>query len=332
MSSSFSVAMCTYNGARFVAEQLESVAGQTRPPGELVVCDDRSTDGTREAVERFAARAPFPVRLFVNDENLGSTQNFGRAVSLCRGDLIALCDQDDVWLPAKLERIEARFAARPSVGFVFTDAELVDEELRPTGRRLWENIGFGEAEKRLVRRGRALDLLLPGWHVTGATMAFRARFLPLVLEIPADLALIHDGWIALMVSAASDADFIEEPLIRYRQHAAQQVGAKKPAGEPPAPGLVGVAEVARRANTYGELIRIAERARARLSAWDDGPRVADALRRLDERIKHLRARDRLPTGALGRLPVVLGELLTLRYHRYSSGARSAVKDLLVGRP
>nr|MDQ3805842.1 glycosyltransferase family 2 protein [Acidobacteriota bacterium] len=237
MSASFSVAMCTYNGARFVAEQLASVAAQTRPPGELVVCDDGSTDETRELVGEFAARAPFPVRLFVNERNLGSTRNFGRAIALCAGDLIALSDQDDIWHPEKLEKLASRFAARPSVGLVFTDAELVDERLRPTGRRLWDSVGFGPRQRRLVRRGRALDVLLPGWSVTGATMAFRAAFKRLVLDIPDDLALIHDGWIALMVAAVSDVDFIAEPLIQYRQHPRQQVGAPPERADAPGHGL-----------------------------------------------------------------------------------------------
>jgi hypothetical protein len=323
MPPRFSVAMCTYNGARFVAEQLESVAAQTLAPDELVVCDDRSTDATARVVEEFAARAPFPVRLFVNERNLGSTANFGRAVALAGGDLVALCDQDDVWRPEKLERMAARFEARPEVGLVFTDAELVDESLRPVGRRLWETVGFGPAEQRLVRRGRALELLLPGSHVTGATMAFRAAYKKLFLDIPADLALIHDGWIALMVSAVAEVDFIAEPLIRYRQHARQQIGAAEKAA--PAPG---VAAAARRTNPYDDLIRTAERARARLAAWD-GPAARRAEARLGARLRHLRARAALPASPLRRLPAVLRELLTLRYHRYSSGVRSAVKDLVV---
>jgi glycosyltransferase involved in cell wall biosynthesis len=322
MARRFSVAMCTYNGARFVAEQLASVAAQTRPPDELVVCDDRSGDGTRALVEEFAARAPFPVRLFVNERNLGSTRNFGRAVSLCDGDLIALADQDDFWLPEKLTRLEARFAARPGAGLVFTDAELVDERLRPTGRRLWERVGFGEREQRLVRGGRAADLLLQGSHVTGATMAFRADFKGLVLEIPDDLPVIHDGWIALLIASVAEVDFVPEPLVRYRQHAGQQVGAKgKPGTE------AGVLAAARRANPYGDLISIAERARERLSERG-GERARPAVRRLDARLGHLRARAGLPAGKLSRLPAVLRELLTLRYHHYSKGARSALKDLL----
>src|SRR3954470_19039846 len=86
----FSVAMCTYNGARFLGAQLASVAAQTRPPDELVVCDDRSTDETADIVRAFASRAPFPVRLHVNEENLGSTKNFERALSFCEGEVIVL--------------------------------------------------------------------------------------------------------------------------------------------------------------------------------------------------------------------------------------------------
>ncbi|HEY2971172.1 MAG TPA: glycosyltransferase, partial [Pyrinomonadaceae bacterium] len=101
-----SVAMCTYNGAPYLREQLNSIAAQTRPPDELVVCDDVSADLTCEIVTSFAASVHFPVRLYVNEQNLGSTKNFERAIGLCEGDIIARSDQDDVWLPEKLRRIE----------------------------------------------------------------------------------------------------------------------------------------------------------------------------------------------------------------------------------
>src|SRR4030095_5004546 len=105
MTNRFSIAMCTYNGARYIAEQLESIAAQTYPPGEIIVCDDASTDNTLEIVKDFASRASMPVRVFVNEENSGSTRNFSKAIGLCGGDLIALSDQDDFWLANKLERL-----------------------------------------------------------------------------------------------------------------------------------------------------------------------------------------------------------------------------------
>jgi len=96
MSKTISVAMFMFNGSRFVVEQLTSIAAQTRSPDELRICDDCSSDETTEVVAAFARTVPFPVYLQVNKQNLALTQNFERAISLCKGDLIALSGQDDV--------------------------------------------------------------------------------------------------------------------------------------------------------------------------------------------------------------------------------------------
>ena len=134
--STISVALCTYNGARYLQQQLESIAGQTRRPDEVVVCDDGSGDSTMEFVRSFAKTATFHVRVYQNDRVLGVTKNFDQAIGYCTGDMIALSDQDDVWHPQKLVRMEQAFAASPRVGAVFWDAEVVDSELRPLGHRL----------------------------------------------------------------------------------------------------------------------------------------------------------------------------------------------------
>jgi glycosyltransferase involved in cell wall biosynthesis len=231
-----SVRMCTYNGAPYLSEQLQSIAAQTRPPDELVVCDDGSTDATRRILEAFAADVSIPVRLYVNERTLGSTRNFERAIGLCAGEIIALADQDDVWRPEKLARAAAILGAFPEVGLVFSDAALVDAAARPLGRRLWEVVGGTRAARQLRRRDRAFRLLLPGWTVTGATMAFRAKFRPLVLPIPADIAMIHNGWIALMISTVARVHFIDEPLMLYRQHGAQQIGARRKERDARSPG------------------------------------------------------------------------------------------------
>lgn len=129
-----SIAMCTYNGERFIQEQLDSFLKQSRLPDELVVCDDGSQDMTISILEDFCRRAPFPVRIFINSANLGYSRNFEKAMSICRGDIIAFSDQDDVWKPQKLARFEHFFKERPKVGCVFCNASLVDEELKPLGR------------------------------------------------------------------------------------------------------------------------------------------------------------------------------------------------------
>ena len=117
-------------------EQLASIAAQTRQPDELVVCDDGSSDATPQIVEDFASLVAFPVRFFRNPKNLGSTKNFEQAIGLCTGDLIALCDQDDIWLPEKLARQAEMLERDASLGGVFSDAELVDDRSQPIGKRL----------------------------------------------------------------------------------------------------------------------------------------------------------------------------------------------------
>lgn len=327
-----SVALCTYNGERFLREQLDSIAAQTRPPDELLVSDDRSTDGTLKLVESFAARAPFPVRLRVNDVNVGSTLNFDRAVALCSGDVIALCDQDDVWLPEKLRRLEEVFEADEGVGLVFSDALVVGEDLSPAGRRLWDWT-FTRAERRAFERRGAFRALLRRNVVTGATLAFRARFKPLVLPIPADLNMIHDGWIALVLAAVSRVVALPEPLVRYRQHGGQQLGVSQ------GPGLNGSGgrfvfdgSPAGRAGYYAgevrKVERLAERLRRAAAGGEWPPDFKARLTTLEELAAHYRVRGNTRAGRVERTTAVLRELLRLRYHRYSNGLSSAALDLI----
>jgi glycosyltransferase involved in cell wall biosynthesis len=323
MPNKFSIAMCTYNGARHLREQLDSIAAQTRLPDELVISDDGSTDATHAIILDFAASASFPVQFQTNEQNLGSKKNFERAISLCTGDLIALSDQDDVWLPGKLAEIEAEFDHASNIGLVFTDAEVVDEETRSVGYTLWEKLPLGPTERRRLRTSRAIDDLLQGSTVTGATMAFRGRFMELLLPIPTDLPIIHDAWIAILIAAVSEVLPLPTPLIRYRQHAQQQVGAKARKKDE-----AGVREAMHRITPYNEMIEVGMQVQQRLSEHRDVYKSEDALSRLTARLKHLRTRAKLPEPPLQRITFVIRELLTGRYHRYSRGLFSATKDLL----
>jgi glycosyltransferase involved in cell wall biosynthesis len=217
-----SIALCTYNGAVYLKEQLESIAAQTRAPDELVISDDQSADDTLRLIEEFAATAGFPVRLSVNESNLGTAKNFEKAISLCRGDVIVLCDQDDVWHSDKLESVERIFEAKPQLSLVFSNAELVDETLRLFEKTLFDWVHFDGQKQRLVKSGRALDLQLRENLVVGCTVAFRAHLKELVLPISGAGPLVHDGWIVLLVAAVGEIDFINRPLLKYRQHSAQQ--------------------------------------------------------------------------------------------------------------
>ncbi len=217
-----SIALCTYNGAVYLKEQLESIAAQTRTPDELVISDDQSTDDTLRLIEEFAATAGFPVRVSVNESNLGIAKNFEKAIGLCRGDVILLSDQDDVWHSDKLESIERIFEAKPQLSLVFSNAEIVDETLRFFNQTLFDWVHFDGEKQGLVKSGRTLDVQLRENLVVGCTVAFRADLRGLVLPIPGDGPLVHDGWIVLLVAAVGEIDFINRPLLKYRQHSAQQ--------------------------------------------------------------------------------------------------------------
>jgi glycosyltransferase involved in cell wall biosynthesis len=319
-----SVALCTFEGERYLSEQLESIASQVRPPDEIVLCDDRSSDGTVRVVRDFAARANVPVRVEVNERRLGTTKNFEKAISLCRGDLIALCDQDDVWMPRKLSILEAALAAAPDAGLAFSDAEVVDEDLKPLGYRFWKSIRLGERELMLIDEGRAFELLLRRTVVAGATSVFRASHRDAIIPMPA--SWVHDAWIALILSATSRIVAASTPLMKYRQHAASQIGGRRRSTFENA-----TRSLAAGVKAYERAAEQFEEARERLGGSPDAIAVehrALYLRLLDEKIAHMRRRARMPGRGPRRLPILAEELLSGRYHRYSNGMRSFWRDVL----
>jgi Glycosyltransferases involved in cell wall biogenesis len=321
--------MCTYNGADFLPAQLESILAQSRKPDQIVVCDDGSTDETRALLQKFEKASPDVILLRFNKQNLGSIKNFEQAIGLCNGDVIALSDQDDVWRPDKLQLIEDRFK-KQSTGLVFSDAELVEENLTPLNRRMWNEVGFDEHKKKLLRSGRALEVLVTGWTVTGATMAFRAGFKNICLPVPEGIAMIHDGWIALAIAAVADVVALDEPLIQYRQHARQQIGAPERVEQGPEPrGLQKLETAFKRRNSSADLYQILERLEERLVAFTGFYDTQKALTFVGNYSFHLNVRANLSQRRrLNRVPSILRELLSLRYHEYANGFKSAAKDLV----
>ncbi len=320
-----SVAMCTYNGAEFLPAQLQSIVAQTRRPDEIVICDDGSTDETEALIKDFAGSSQVPIILHANEKNLGAVKNFEQAVGLCKGDIITLSDQDDVWREDKLQLIEQSFHKTPTAGLVFSDAEIVDEKLASLGRCMWDEVDFNSHKRKLVAQGRALDVLITGWTVTGAAMAFRSEYKKLALPIPTNVPMIHDGWIALAVAAVSDVIAIGEPLIKYRQHKGQQIGApsRRTKTQP-----AGTFDALKRRSSSTDLHATLDTLRARLSAHTQEFDCRNALAFVSNYSRHLDARANLPARRLQRVPTILRELLTWRYHDYANGFKSAAKDLV----
>ena len=217
-----SVALATYNGERYLAEQLASIAGQTRPPAELVAVDDGSTDGTLGVLRAFAETAPFPVRVHENDRPLGYRDAFLRAASLCRGPWVAFSDQDDVWLPGKLAAVDAAVRAEPGAVLVTHAADLVGPDLRPLGARL------PDYRRRRVAGplgGRPLRVL------TGFTLAFERSLLdgvplgarPRDVNDPAR-PLAHDQVVPFLANVLGRTVYLPRTLALYRRHGGAATG------------------------------------------------------------------------------------------------------------
>lgn len=318
--------MTTYNSERFVSEQLESFLRQERLPDELVVSDDASSDNTVGIVRDFATRAPFQVRLFKNDHNLGVAKNFERAIAESTGDLIFLSDADDYWYPQKILLMARGLEQTPDAAFAISNADLVGERLDPLGVTTWKAIhrfSAGRAFSRKLAEGKIYSARIP---VRGCCMAFRSRFKELILPMPDGekfRTLSHDHFIVrtIICSGAGGALLIREPLMAYRRHPMQCTNAQLT----PVPKRAAYDSAKLHEPPY--LLReVIERI--------EGQRAAAHCRNASIRssaLYHWRARVNMPPSFRRRLPVVMGEFLSWRYHRFSNGARTAAKDLFFAR-
>jgi glycosyltransferase involved in cell wall biosynthesis len=220
-----SVAMCTYNGAKFLPEQLESIANQIVPVDELVVCDDGSNDDTLEVLKNFGKTSAFPVFIHSNEKNLGSTKNFEKCFSLCNGDIIFLSDQDDLWRKDKVEKHLAYYQQHPQMDAVFSDAMMIDDDSKPTNRTIWQEIEFNDVLQDKWIKGLGHEILFYSFVVTGATLSIRKSALKRLTPFPTHIPeLIHDAWIAMVLCLQEKIGFVADTLIYYRIHNGQQVG------------------------------------------------------------------------------------------------------------
>ena len=279
------VVLATYNGERFLGEQLASIAAQSVRPVELVVSDDGSTDRTAEIVADFAASAPFPVRWSVNSERLGYARNFLQAAASVRVGLVAFSDQDDVWLPTKLAAGVAPFA-RSDVMLTVHDALVVGADLAAVGRRARRT---GIVSRALLSRPWVTPL--------GSRMVCRARLfhelsvdeLPMSLDLHVAFAA-HDEWVHYAALALGRVVYLREPLLLYRRHATTTTtltadrGRRRWLAAPPP------AVLARHAEVAGSRARCLRADASRLDASDARDRLLQAANGYDRAAKHLHRR------------------------------------------
>ncbi len=218
-----SIAMCTYNGSPFLKEQLDSLLGQSICPLELVVCDDHSTDETVSVLQRFARKAPFTVEVIQNKVRLGAVKNFSLALSKCRGKYIALCDQDDVWAPNRLElslqalQLEEQRCERDIPLLAHSDLIVTDQ----TGSALAPS--FMKLRRLDHVREEPLKRLVVQNFVTGCSVLINRPLMEAALPIP-DEAVMHDWWLALVAAAMGKIIFVDNALVFYRRHDHNVIG------------------------------------------------------------------------------------------------------------
>ncbi len=319
-----SVALCTWNGEKFLRAQLESIAAQTRPVQEIVICDDCSGDTTPQIIRDFAGGSRIPVRFEMNATRLGVTKNFEKAISLCSGQLIFLSDQDDTWRKDKVAKLSACFSD-PEIGLAFSNAEVVREDLSPAGYNLWHSIWFDSREQERVRAGDALPVLLRHAVAAGSTLAFRARYVPMILPIP-DLPHCHDIWITLLIACVAKIYPLNENLVRHRLHSSNTVGMQNH-------NFLGQIRMARWQVNSGAFKYAADLHEAALNRLRGFAAKDASFERqsvlLSHKICHSRIRHNMPKFWFQRLLPIARELRLGNYDKYSYGFKSVLQDLFL---
>jgi glycosyltransferase involved in cell wall biosynthesis len=214
-----SIAMTTYNGARFLEKQLDSIYSQTYRNIEVFVCDDGSTDGTVRILEEYKNR--YGLNYLINEKHLGFIKNFEKAIGLCKGKFIALADQDDIWLPQKIERLVQGIGDH---SLIYSDASYIDENgtvFAPSIRQFTGNIFFS---------GKPLYMLFFRNCVTGCTILFKRELLDDGLPVPSEMPS-HDWWLTIVACKKNGICPIDEPLVLYRKHESNTLGLGKAPGK-----------------------------------------------------------------------------------------------------
>lgn len=213
-SNSISVVIATYNGATYLAEQLSSIVSQTIQPYEVIIRDDCSNDDTVNIIESY--RTKLHIRYYQNARNVGYTKNFELAVSSATGSYIALCDQDDIWEPHKLEQLLKRIEG---YSLVFSNSALIDATGNLMGKTLSQKL-----RNRFIAVSSPLSFVYDNC-VSAHAMLFQRSLISHLLPFPHHL--FFDAWIAANAASVSGINYIGQSLVRYRQHSSNTLSKTK---------------------------------------------------------------------------------------------------------
>ena len=217
-----SVLLCTYNGEKYIQEQLSSIINQSKMVDEIIVSDDCSRDHTIKKVEEFAQNCKINIKINSNSLNTGFKKNFYNGLSFCSGDIIFFSDQDDVWEYRKVEKIINLFESNNKALLVFSDAFVTNEKLEFKSHLL-KDVRYND--NFMIDSKSQLNMLLADNFITGATMAIRKELIN--LASPFGMEWPHDYWLGIIAAINNGLYCINEPLIKYRQHASNAIGINK---------------------------------------------------------------------------------------------------------
>ena len=317
-----SVVLATFQGGRFLADQLASILAQTVLPDQIVVSDDGSTDDTLAIVERYRRQSPPEVAWTVVSRNGsdGPAGNFAHGVALATSDFVALCDQDDRWRVNKIEVLRGILADNPRLLMVHSDADLIDEDGLPLRMTVLRSLRMTRGERRNLTSGRGLLALVRRNLVTGQTVMMRKTLAEVAGPIPP--GWLHDEWWALVAASHGGITLVPDSLQDYRQHAHNQVGATRS----------GFARLLERFSEPQEAFRARHRVRHEgLAAYLDAHRgeiPTQNIALLEGRLAHYRWQATLRRSRTARLLPILGRLVAGSYHRYRRGVFDALRDFL----
>lgn len=216
------ILLATYNGEKFVKEQIESILSQTYENFNLIISDDASTDNTLNILEEYEKKDT-RIKVFKKEKNKGLIDNFEFLLKNVTSDYFMFSDQDDIWKKDKIEKSINKLKEENS-GLVYTDLEIVDEKLNVIYPSYWK---YKQIYKKIIKYNNFEALYLNNF-VTGCTILAKSKYIKDILPLPRNSKFVlHDYWTALIISAKDKISYVEEPTIQYRQHKNNRVGSSR---------------------------------------------------------------------------------------------------------
>lgn len=313
-----SIAMATYNGEKYIEEQLDSIFAQTYKNIEVIVCDDQSLDKTVQILEKYKTK--YGLEYTINSQRLGSVKNFEQTLLKCSGKYIAFADQDDIWHPEKLTNL-VDVIAKKDLFYIFSNACLIDDKSTPLLGTLWDKMAFSYTERRNfnLSNENQIDILLKKNIVFGMSMLFKKELLDIILPISEYHS--HDNWISTIASITKHTGYaVDKPLIDYRQHENQVCGANKSSFKDKITNIMHVDST-----SYLRELQAFNDMRNQIMRLP----IEYDFRKLDDKILHLNNRMQIrESNVLKKILLIFKEINSRRYNLYSKGIISILRDLL----